>query len=75
MSTMTASRETRAKPSFVINDEGPRDLVAFRPGCKTMETISLVGRAMAPTRRFTQRKHAVYHACGSDVPCRLYSLG
>jgi hypothetical protein len=77
--TMSA-RMTRA-PSYIetkvrelINQAGARDVVAFCPRCKTMETLSLNGEGMAPTRRFTQRANAVYHACGSEIPCRLHSL-
>jgi hypothetical protein len=74
MSTIALSSKPKSRVGYLINYEGPRDVVAFCPGCKSMETISLVGKAIAPTSRFTQRGDAVFHACGSDVPCRLYSL-
>jgi hypothetical protein len=69
-----AQRTSRAKACWIINDVGPREVVAFCPGCKTMETLSLNSEGMARTRRFTQRGDEVYHACGSGMSCRLYSL-
>ncbi len=66
-------RGTKAKALWVV-DDGSRDVVVFCPGCKTIETLNLNSEGIAPTRRFTQRDGAVYHACGSEIPCRRYSL-
>jgi hypothetical protein len=74
----TISAREPGKPfermSWAFNDHDLRDVVAFCPACKTMETVSLKGEVLASTSRFTQKGDAVYHACGLDVACRLFNL-
>ena len=72
-STTLTSEKSNMKTILLINNEVSRDVTAFCPRCKTMETLSLNGEVMAPNRRFTQRASEVYHACGSDLPCHLFS--
>lgn len=67
------SRKRNEKAIWLVNDIS-REVMAFCPSCKAMETISLRGEQIVPTRRFTQKRGAVFHTCGSNVPCRLYSL-
>jgi hypothetical protein len=69
-----ASRNDVAKANWVVDGGEIRDVVVLCPRCKTMETISLNDKGIVPTRRFTQTADAVFHACGSNLPCRLYSL-
>lgn len=73
-SMIGAPRKIVAMTKYLIDGDGFRDVVVVCPRCKAMETVSLNHEGMVPTRRFTQRADVVYHSCGSDVPCRLYSL-
>jgi hypothetical protein len=67
------SKKTESKALWLVNDT-IREVVAFCPKCKAMETINFNGPEIVPTRRYTQIKGNVYHVCGSTIPCRLYSL-
>jgi hypothetical protein len=67
------AKKTSPKALWLVNDS-VRETVAFCPGCKAIETINISGTGIVPTRRFTQKGANVFHACGSTVPCRLYSL-
>jgi|WetSurMetagenome_2_1015567.scaffolds.fasta_scaffold04324_5 hypothetical protein len=75
MSTNTTRtlEKSNMKTVLLINNEVFRDVVVFCPRCKTMETLSLNGEVIEPNRRFAQRSSEVYHACGSDLPCHLFS--
>ena len=73
-STTMTPKKNYEKTISLIKKNVSSDVTAFCPGCKTMETLSLNGEGLAPTSRFTQRASEVYHACGSEIPCRLYSL-
>ena len=73
-STIRTTIKTHAKAFWVINNQTSRDVTAFCPKCKALETLSLNGEGMVPTRRFTQKASEVYHTRGSDLPCRLFSL-
>jgi hypothetical protein len=62
------------KAMWVVNDGITRDIVAFCPTCKAMETVSITAEGMVGGRKFTQKDSSVFHDCGSKVPCRLYGL-
>ena len=49
-----------------------RELVAFCPGCKTLETLWFSNGWLMQTRKFTQQGEQVFHDCGTQEPCRLY---
>jgi hypothetical protein len=49
-----------------------RELVAFCPGCKTLETLWFNNGRLTPTRKFNQQGEQVFHDCGTQKPCRLY---
>ena len=51
-----------------------REVVVFCPRCKAMETLTYTNEGIVPTSKFSQKGVSVHHDCGSDVPCRLYSL-
>lgn len=51
-----------------------REIVAFCPKCKALETLNYGNEGIVPTSKSTQIGTAVYHDCGSEIPCRLYSL-
>jgi hypothetical protein len=48
------------------------ELVAFCPGCKTLETLSFNNGWLMQTRKFYQQGEQVFHDCGTPEPCRLY---
>jgi hypothetical protein len=52
----------------------PTELVVFCPGCKALETLYFSEGRLIATRKFAQKTDGIYHACGSNEPCRLYSL-
>jgi hypothetical protein len=52
----------------------PTELVVFCPGCKALETVYFSEGRLVATRKFAQKTDGIYHACGSNEPCRLYSL-
>ncbi len=66
-------KKTESKALWTVNDT-IREVVAFCPKCKAIETINFSGSEIIPTRRYTQIKGNIYHVCGSTIPCRLYSL-
>ena len=49
-----------------------RELVAFCPGCKTLETLWFSNGWLMQTRKFIQQGEKVFHDCGTPEPCRLY---
>ncbi len=49
------------------------EVVVFCPTCKTMETVWFANGWLVHTRKFTQDNKRVYHDCGSNEPCRLFS--
>ena len=49
-----------------------RELVAFCPGCKMLETLWFSNGWLMQTRKFNQQGEKVYHDCGTPEPCRLY---
>jgi hypothetical protein len=57
-----------------IADTASTELVVFCPGCKALETLNFTEGGLIPTRKFAQKPDGIYHACGSNEPCRLYSL-
>jgi hypothetical protein len=48
------------------------DFVAFCPGCKAFETISLDNAVLTPTAKYSQKGDRVFHSCGSEKPVRVY---
>jgi hypothetical protein len=48
------------------------EVVAFCPGCKTLETLYLSSGQLTPNRKFSQNDGHIYHVCGSIKPCQLY---
>lgn len=49
------------------------EAIVFCPRCKALQTVSLAGNMMMPTRKFTQKESQIYHDCGSSQPCQLYN--
>ncbi len=50
-----------------------REFLSSCPGCKTFETIWIMGNTMIPTKRFKQKGKYIYHDCTlTDKPCRLF---
>lgn len=75
MTTETKKTTKNAEPKALwLVNESIREVVAFCPRCKAMETVNFNTEGIIPTRRFTQKAGNVYHNCGSTVPCRLYSM-
>jgi hypothetical protein len=50
------------------------EVVAFCPGCKTLETLYLSNGQLTPTRKFIQNDGHIYHVCSSIKPCQLYRI-
>jgi len=48
------------------------EAMVFCPRCKALQTVSLAGNTLMPTRKFTQKRSQIYHDCGSSQPCHLY---
>lgn len=48
------------------------ELLAFCPGCKTLETLWFNNGWLMQTRKFNQRGEQVFHDCGTAQPCRLF---
>ena len=56
----------------IVMSFGTDEVVAFCPGCKTLETLYLASGQLTPTRKFSQNDGHIYHDCGSIKPCQLY---
>ena len=69
----SAPNKTSSKALWKVNAP-TREIVAFCPKCKALETLTYTNEGIIPTAKFTQRGNSVYHGCESEVPCRLYSL-
>jgi hypothetical protein len=72
--TIPGPAKTEKKALWVVKDQMDREVVAFCPACKAMETITIHGREVALGRRFMLKDGTIFHACGSSLPCRLYGL-
>ena len=48
------------------------EIVAFCPGCKTLETLWFNNGWLMTTRKFNQRGKQIFHDCGTPEPCRLF---
>jgi hypothetical protein len=48
------------------------EIMAFCPGCKTLETLRVNSDSLIQTSKFNQQDDQVFHGCGTPVPCRLY---
>lgn len=64
--TQSLNRTAESYPADV------RELVAFCPGCKTLETLYFNDGWLMPTRKFNQQRGRVFHDCGTPEPCRFY---
>jgi hypothetical protein len=51
-----------------------REVVVFCPKCKALETLHFAQGGLTPNQKFSQKGDRIYHACGSNEPCRLYSI-
>jgi hypothetical protein len=49
------------------------DIVVFCPKCKALQTVQISGTRLLPTRKFFQQGPYIYHDCGSNLPCRIYT--
>jgi hypothetical protein len=49
------------------------EVMVFCPSCKAFETLWFTSSALNQTRKFTQYGNHIYHDCGSNEPCRLYT--
>jgi hypothetical protein len=65
--------KTAGKALWKVNAPS-REVVAFCPGCKAMETLTCNNEGIVPRGKFSQKGTAVFHGCASKIPCRLYSL-
>jgi hypothetical protein len=72
--TTARPEKTQRKALWLVKDQKDREVVAFCPSCKAMETITIHGREVALGRKFILKDGTIFHACGSKVPCRLYGL-
>ena len=52
---------------------GGKRLIVSCPKCLTLETLWFRRGRLEPTKKFTQVNGKVYHDCGSQLPCRLFS--
>ena len=50
------------------------DIVILCPVCKAMQTVTIIGDIIQPTRKFRQIGDRIYHDCSTDQPCRLYRI-
>ncbi len=48
--------------------------VVVCPVCKAVQTLTLAGDSILPTRKFTQIGNRVFHDCSTREPCRLYRI-
>ncbi len=74
MTIVIGTGNKTASRALLKVDAPAREVVAFCPKCKALETLTYGREGIVPTSKFTQRGSAVYHGCGSEIPCRLYSL-
>ena len=64
---------TRARKTIPrVEDTAPEEILAYCPGCKTLEVIRFSSEGLIATRKFTQRADKVFHSCGSGMACRLH---
>jgi len=50
------------------------EVVVFCPKCKALETLHFGQGGLTPNQKFSQKGDKIYHACGSNEPCRLSSI-
>jgi len=67
------SRFSGRRPPHTVPDT--RELVAFCPGCSTLETLWFSDQRLMQSRKFRQQGGRVFHDCGTPEPCRLYRPG
>jgi len=51
-----------------------KEVIAFCPSCKALETLWLTDDRLIQSRKFSQDGGQIYHDCGSCEPCRLYRM-
>jgi hypothetical protein len=49
------------------------EVMVLCPACKTFETVWLNNGKLNQNRKFTQYGSHIYHDCGSNAPCRLFT--
>ena len=68
-----AHPRTRTRKALLhVEDMATEEILAYCPGCKTLEVIRFSSEGLIATSRFTQRADRVYHSCGSGAACRLH---
>ncbi|MDD4859711.1 MAG: hypothetical protein PHR56_05850 [Dehalococcoidales bacterium] len=72
MTISVLERPATSVPPHYIRPEDETELVAFCPGCKTLETLWFSEGRLMTTRRFHEENGQVFHNCGSTKPCRLH---
>ena len=50
----------------------PDEYMVQCPACKTLETLFFTNGQLIPNRRFFAWNDKIYHACGTDRPCRIF---
>ena len=73
--TLTSLKEKRIfKAGGVKNTSKNKEVMAFCPGCKALQTVWINGNSLMQTRKFSQIGNRVYHNCNSTQPCQLYHI-
>ena len=65
-------RTKNKKALLRVEDMALEEILAFCPGCKTLEVIRFGSEGLIATRQFSARADKVYHSCGSPDACRLH---
>jgi hypothetical protein len=73
LTTTLKAGETVEFPVNVQKGSGG-EYVVLCPGCKALQTLTVVGNNILPTRKFSQAGDNVYHDCGYPKACRLYKI-
>ena len=71
--TAVMTREkTTVKAIKPIAPVQPDEYMVQCPACKTLETLYFVYGQLIPNRKFFERDGHIYHACGTERPCRIF---
>jgi hypothetical protein len=73
--TISHKHKTAQKALWQVIDTIPDEVLVFCPACKALDVVRFNGQNLIPTRKFTQQDNKVFHACGTETPCRLHRLG
>ena len=61
-------------PRWLRGSNGRQESLVSCPKCLTIETLWFWRDRLEPTKRFTQESDGrVYHDCGSQLPCQLFT--